>query len=191
MTRFALSACASAQHGSEDEPTLASPKRWCAWVDSSRTLFAPGVAQAGVCLERLLVVQPEPRDMARIAVRLAASGVFSMLVSDRCGVPGSALPHAVAPRTSASTRRDTRPAANIRWSTAVRRLALAAQESETTILLLSRNAQATRDTLPTTMRIELGRPALERLSLRIAKDKRGRLQGPQSIPLLALHQRAG
>src|SRR5262245_55513117 len=35
------------------------PDAWCAWVDPERTLFAPGVARAGVDLKRLLVVRPE------------------------------------------------------------------------------------------------------------------------------------
>jgi hypothetical protein len=159
-TRFALSACASAQR--EDD------QAWCAWVDAGRTLFAPGVAQAGVDLDRLLVVQPPAADVARIAVRLASSHVFSVVVIDRCSVPGALF---FEDRS-------------IRWNTAVRRLALATENDDTSILLLSSSQQADREALPTAMRIELRRPALDRLSLRIAKDRRGRLSGPLSIPII-------
>src|SRR5262249_45624559 len=33
------------------------PRAFCAWVDAEGTLYAPGVAQAGVDLRRLLVVR--------------------------------------------------------------------------------------------------------------------------------------
>ena len=163
-TRFALSTCATAQRAAKEMGEL---QHWCAWVDVSRTLFAPGVARAHVDLDRLLVVEPEPADIARVAVRLVTSGVFSVVVIDRCSVPGAELS---LPRS-------------IRWNTAVRRLALAAGEGETTVLLLSSEQQA-KEALPVAMRIELQRPALERLSLRVAKDRRGRLGGPVSIPIV-------
>ena len=159
-TRFALSAVASCQAENRD--------RWCGWVDGSATLYAPGVAQAGVDLNRLLVVRPEPADLARVAVRLVSSQVFSVVVVDRTGVPGSEL-H--LPRS-------------IRWNTTVRRLALAAENSDCTILLLSNESQS-REALPTAMRIELKRPALDRLHMRIAKERRGRLTGSLSIPLVS------
>jgi recombination protein RecA len=158
-TRLALSACASAQREGGGV--------WCGWIDGSRTLYAPGVAQAGVALDRLLVVRPPARDLGRVAVRLAASHVFSLIVIDRCGVPGAIFSE--APKG--------------RWSTVVRRLALAAEHDETTIVLLSTTEQAKRDSLPIASRIELGRPAPDRLGLRISKDRRHRGQSPLSIPL--------
>src|SRR3954470_13038761 len=33
------------------------PRAWCAWIDPEATLYAPGVARAGVDLARLLVVR--------------------------------------------------------------------------------------------------------------------------------------
>lgn len=167
-TRIALAACASAQQADGGEAS------WCAWVDASGTLYAPGVARAGVDLKRLLVVRPEPTDIAKVAVRLAASHVFSVLVIDRCGIPGAALHH---PLHGMSSRG---------WSTAVRRLALAVEGSDTTIVLLS-NEQQARESLPTAMRIALERPSLDQLHLRVAKDRRGRIHaGALCVPLLDL-----
>jgi recombination protein RecA len=149
ITRLALAACHAAQR--EDAS-------WCAWVDPSATLYAPGVRAAGVDLERLLVVRPEPEEMAKVAVRLVQSGVFSVVVLDRAGVPG-----AMPGRT------------RIRWPTAVRRLALAASESDATVLLVSTVEQARAEPLPVALRLELGRPAPERIAIRVTKDRRGRL----------------
>lgn len=166
-TAAALSVCAAAQHrgraldlaGDEEHP-------WCAWVDGSGTLYAPGVLSAGVDAERLLVVRPVARSIARVAVRLATSDVFAVIVVDRCGVPGAKL---VDRRT--------------RWSTAVRRLSLAVEPSDTTVVLLSSLDEARAERLPVALRLELGRPEAERWSLRIGKERHGRLRGPQSFDL--------
>ena len=160
-THLALKACATAQRAHEGIS--------CAFIDPSRTLHAPGVAQQGVDLGRMLIVQPPPDDVARAAVRLTSSGLFARVVVDRWGTPGA----------SVSSRR-------IRWSIAVRRLALAAERHETTILLLSDLDQARRDTLPVAMRIELTRPEIDRLSLRIVKERRGRIPPPCTVSLSAL-----
>jgi hypothetical protein len=150
ITRLALAACVAAQTEQEGS--------WCAWVDPSATLYAPGARVAGVDLDRLLVVRPDPEEMARIAVRLVTSGVFGVVVLDRAGIPG-----AMPSRT------------RIRWPTATRRLALAAGESDTTVLLVSTVEQARAEPLPVALRLELGRPSPERMSLQITKDRRGRL----------------
>ncbi|MBW2458504.1 MAG: recombinase A [Deltaproteobacteria bacterium] len=164
---------ASAQRASAQRASLPATSEedcaWCAWIDSSHTLYAPGVIQAGVELERLLVVRPDPEDIARIAVRVTASGAFSVVVIDRSGVPGAGLGDSRA-----------------RWHIVVRRLALAAEANHTTVLLLSSTSVARKEALPTAMRLELSRPNHERLSLRITKDRRGRLRGPISVDLLDL-----
>ena len=169
-TQLALSACASAQGQSSSVLPRASSSdgdgSWCSWVDASRSLFAPGVLRTGVDLERLLIVQPDPQDIARVGVRLVSSRLFSVVVLDRCGVPGSDL--------------DDR---RIRWDIAVRRLALAAERSDTIIVILSKLEQSQTRSLPTHLRIELNRPSLDRLSLRISKDRRGRISGPHTISL--------
>ncbi len=163
VTGVALSVCAAAQARAREQ----NEESWCAWIDASGSLYAPGLARAGVDLNRLLVVRPDPADIARVAVRLAQSRVFAVVVIDRASVPGAQLA----------------PGRSIRWNTVVRRLALAASQAETSVLLLSTTATAQRETLPVAMRLELDRPGLDRLRLRVAKDKRGRLRGPRSIPL--------
>jgi recombination protein RecA len=161
-TRLALAACASAQREARAQSACA----WCGWIDTSRTLFAPGVLAAGVDLERLLVVRPPPEALARIAVRLGSSQLFSLLVVERAGVPGM---------RSSEVR--------ARWSTTVRRLGLAVESSECTVVLLSSTEQLRAEPLPVAMRIELGRPSSDRLSFRIAKERYGRVGDPVSLSL--------
>jgi recombination protein RecA len=142
--------------------------RWCGWVDSRGTLYAPAVADAGVELERLLVVRPGPDDIAKIAVRMAASRVCAVLVVDRSGVPGARV-----------------IAASIRWDIAVRRLALACEGTDTTVVLLSEIEQARAAALPVAMRLELTRPSADRLSVRVVKDRRGIDSGSRVVALSA------
>lgn len=167
-TSIALAACAAAQgearlRAGDD----ATPGAWCAWIEPGATLYAPGALAAGVDLARLLVVRPSAADLARVAVRTVASRVFSVVVIDAAGVPG--CPAAVG-------RLD-------RWSTVVRRLALAVESSDTTVLLLTDKQAPRAMPLPTALRLELDRPAEDRLALRVAKDKRGRVAPPVGIPL--------
>ncbi len=174
-TALALAACSSAQVASaQRDQAFEADRAWCAWIDSSHTLYAPGVIQAGVEPERLLVVRPDPEDIARLAVRLTASGVFSVVVIDRSGVPGAGLCN----RLGLAGHRG-----RARWHIVVRRLALAAEANQTTVLLLSSTSVARKEALPTAMRLELSRPSHERLSLRITKDRRGRLRGPITVDL--------
>jgi len=165
-TRLALAACASAQREARAQGDEQSTRAWCGWIDTSQTLFAPGVLAAGVDLERLLVVRPPPEALARIAVRLGSSQLFSLLVVERAGVPGM---------RSSEVR--------ARWSTTVRRLGLALESSECTVVLLSSTEQLRAEPLPVAMRIELGRPSSDRLSFRIAKERYGRIGDPVSLSL--------
>jgi len=45
---------------------------------------------------------------------------------------------------------------------------------------------ARKEALPTAMRLELSRPSHDRLSLRITKDRRGRLSGPIAVDVADL-----
>jgi hypothetical protein len=92
----------------------ADEKAWCAWITPSETsaqtnaqttpsLYAPALARANVDLDRLLVVRPSPRALARTVVKVAASGAFDLLIVD---VPhlqdlGSAPPAMVGERRGA------------------------------------------------------------------------------------------
>ena len=169
-TSIALAACAAAQsearlRGGDD----ATAGAWCAWIEPQATLFAPGVARAGVDLTRLLVVRPQLEALSRVALRVAASRVFSVVVVDAAGVPGGAATPGAHDRSMD------------RWSTAVRRLALAVEGSDTTVILLTdKQAQRTMP-LPVALRLELERPSEDRITLRVAKDRRGRVAPPASI----------
>lgn len=163
---IALAACASAQAEATQRGGKESAGAWCAWIDPSGTLFAPAVARAGVDLERLLVVQPDGEDLARIANRVAASGAFAVVVVDLTGVPGK----------RAAQRLD-------RWVNPVRRLCLAVEGGETTIILLT-DAHAPRSMpLPVALRIEVDRAVEDVLMVRIAKDRRGRVAPAVAVSL--------
>lgn len=161
-TTLALAACRAAQqealrHGGE----LA----WCAFVDPSRTLHAPGVVRAGVALERLLVVRPGAEQLQRVAVRLAESRAFAVLVVDAVGVPGCF----VEARTE-------------QWPRLVRRLALAVEGTALSVLFITESGAVTVP-LPVAQRLELSRPAPELLRVRVAKDRRGRVGLARTVSL--------
>ncbi|MBM4358547.1 MAG: recombinase A [Deltaproteobacteria bacterium] len=166
-TQLALTACANAQRISRAIAHDGEP-RWCGFVDPTATLHAPAVAEAGVALERLIVVRPEPESIAKVAVRMATSRVFAVLVVDRCGVPGAELD---APRT--------------RWDIAVRRLALACESTDTTVIVRSELERARSDSLPVAMRIELTRPEAQLAKLTVVKDRRGTAGGVRLLELAA------
>jgi recombination protein RecA len=160
-TSLALAACRAAQAQGRER---GGESAWCAFVDPSGTLHAPGVARAGVDLERLLVVRPPLEALSRVAVRLVESQAFAVTVIDTAGVPGASL---VVPLGS--------------WPRVVRRLALALAGSEAVVLLVT-DAGAPRPLpLPVAQRIELSRPTADRLTVRVAKDRRGRLSSPRTV----------
>jgi recombination protein RecA len=188
-TQLALRACLSAQAAGRSRT---GESGWCAWIDTSATLYAPGVARVGIDLERLLVVRPQPSELGRIAVRVTASGVFSLVVIDRGGLPGSPAAGSVILRAARGSHAVICRAA--RGSHAVgtpgpllvRRLALAAEATETTVVLMSPLSLARAEALPVAMRLELTRPALDRLSAKLTKDRRGGSSNAVSIPLVDL-----
>ncbi len=160
-TSIALRVCASAQR--EGQLRGGEPA-WCAWLDPSCTLYAPGVAAHGVVLERLLVVRPEAEGLARMAVRVIASRVFSVVVVDTLGVIG-AQPKIVLRR----------------WSNVVRRMALALEGSDTAAILLTDREQSNRAGLPTALRLEVMQVDREYLEARVAKERRGRIGPVRSL----------
>jgi recombination protein RecA len=137
----------------------ADTRAWCAWItpEDVPMLYAPAVVQAGVDLERLLVVRPPVAALARTAVKAAASGAFSIVIVDAFAGLG------------------TKTAAVV-----VRKLALTAQELGTTIVLLT-NARASRTVpWPVALRLEVERQP-ESLVVRITKDRRGRASCAQVL----------
>jgi recombination protein RecA len=164
-TRIALSACRAVQqealvHGGE--------LPWCAFLDPSASLFAPGVAKAGVELKRLLVVRPNLDALTRVAVRLAESRAFAVLVVDTIGVPGASL--------------TTRGSA---WVRTVRRLALAAEGTASIVLLLTEHMAQRGTPLPVAQRILLSRPAPDLLRVQLVKDRHGRVGAPRTVAFRA------
>jgi recombination protein RecA len=123
-------------------------RAWCAWVDSEATLYAPAVAKAGVDLNRLLVVRPPPALAGRVALKVAQARACEVIVVD--------LPP--------------------RWGkpeVLVRKLALAAEDSGASIVLLTDSLVPHATPLPVNLRLELAR-APGHLVVKVAKDRRGR-----------------
>jgi hypothetical protein len=140
----------------------ADPTAWCAWILSPTVplLYAPALVQAGVDLSRLLVLRPSSKALARTAVKSAASGAFSLVVVD------APQPQDLAKKRDGERNRGDGGAV------AVRKLALAAEESGTTSLLLT-SAQSPRSVpWPVALRLEVERRP-DALAIRVTKDRRG------------------
>ncbi len=142
------------------------PMAWCAWLEPEATLYAPRLLQAGVDLERLLVVQPSRAALARTAVRCARSGAFALVVVDWAVVPGA----------GAATFLEA-------GELTVRRLALASEASGARVILLTNSRLPRKVSWPTALRLELSRPDPNTLSVCVAKDRHGRIGQPILLPL--------
>jgi recombination protein RecA len=151
-----------------------SPKAWCAWVDPEATLYAPGVAEAGVDLARLLVVRPARAELARVAVKVAASRAFDVVAVDVDPVYGAA---SRAPVERSRPKKRAWPP-----DVLVRKLALLAAEGGATVLLLTDAGLPRTVPWPVALRLEVAR-APESISLRVAKDRRGRSGVAKAVPL--------
>jgi hypothetical protein len=142
----------------------AREKSWCAFVDATSSLYAPGVAAAGVTLERLLVVRPPAEAVGRVALKLVESGVFELVVVDLLGTLGRSAEFSLG-----------------RFGRVVRRLSMAVDGTDKSVLLLT-DADAPRALpLPVAQRIELVRSAADRLLVRVAKDRRGRVSAQRPL----------
>jgi hypothetical protein len=137
---------------------------WCAFVDPSLTLHAPGVAAAGVTLERLLVVRPSVEALSRVVIRLAESPAFSLVVVDTVGVPGRLLDVPLGT-----------------WSRLARRVSMALDGTKRSVVLLTDASVPRPLPLPVAQRIELERDGEEKLIVRVAKDFRGRVTPARSV----------
>jgi recombination protein RecA len=179
-TSIALAACAAAQEEAKLRGGEGTAGAWCAWLEAANeesaektSLFAPAVARAGVDLARLLVVRPPLEALGRVAARAAQSRVFSVIVVDLAGVPGR------------------RPDVRLdRWVNTVRRLAMAVDGMETTVILLTDALSHRSLPLPVALRLEVERAATDRLKLTVAKDRRGRVAPAKCVALPQPQQRA-
>lgn len=160
-TSLGLAACRAAQQSAVER---GGKVPWCAFLDPGATLYAPGVAAAGVDLERLLVVRPSLEALSRVALRIVESAACVVTVIDLLGVPGQPL------------------SVNLTaWLRVVRRLAMGVDGTPNSVILLTDAAEQRPLPLPVAQRIELERPSEGKLSVRIVKDKHGRISSPRSI----------
>jgi recombination protein RecA len=165
-TSLGLWACRAAQREAKARASTA----WCAFVDPSQSLFAPGVIAAGVEPSQLLVIYPPVEAVDRVAVKLAEAQVFSVVVIDLV----------YAAWLDANLSLDSAPALS-RWEKIVRRLSVAIQGTASQIILLTDLSTRRALPLPVALRLELQRQTSERLKLTVAKDKYGRTGRPISL----------
>jgi recombination protein RecA len=169
---------------------------WCAWLDPEGTLHAPGVAAAGIDLDRMLVVRPPRSQIARTAVKVVGAGAFEVVVIDLDAVPGASQGD-----TRRDTRRDTRQSCEETatskkkktWTpeVLVRKLALSAESSGSTVLLLTDSTRPRAIPWPVALRLELSRPSRNELVVRVAKDRRGRIGVVRTVPFVPALTAAG
>jgi len=152
---------------------------WCAWVDPEGTLHAPGVVAAGVELARMLVVRAPRTEVARAALKVVASGAFEVVAVDVDGT-SPALPE-----------RGRNLGRVARGDVLVRKLALAAEPSGTTVLLLTDSTRPRAAPWPVTLRLELSRPDVRTLSVLVAKDRRARVHPARTLPFRPVALLAG
>ncbi|MEB2314432.1 MAG: recombinase A [Sorangiineae bacterium] len=160
-TRLALEACRAVQ---AEGRALGGEAPWCAFIDPSASLYAPGVAELGLELERLLVVRPPPEALARVSVRLVESQAFGAVVIDAAGVLGKRVPVELG-----------------RWVRVVRRLALAIEGSSNLLVLLTERAARRPLPLPVALRVELARRAPSSTALSVAKERQGRIVAERRV----------
>jgi hypothetical protein len=170
-TTVALEACAAVQAEarlrSGDPRTVGA---WCAFLDPWSTLHAPAVVRLGVDPRRLLVVRPSlgvPASLARVAVRVAQSRAFGLVIADLAAVPGVM-----------NARRIPLDG----WVNVIRRLALAIEGTDTCFMLLTDASAPRALPLPVALRVELAVTGPSReWQARIAKDRYGRVRGWASL----------
>ena len=157
---------------------------WCAWLDPEGTLHAPGVAAAGIDLDRMLVVRPPRAQIARTAVKVVGAGAFEVVVVDFDAVPGAAQ----APGAGSATAKKKKT-----WApeVLVRKLALSAESSGSTVLLLTDSTRPRAIPWPVALRLELSRPSRNELVVRVAKDRRGRIGLVRTVPFVPSFATAG
>jgi len=160
---LALKACAEAQ---QQGHALGTEVPWCAYIDPSKSLHAPGVAEFGLRLDRLLVVTPEPQALTSVALRVVRSSVFAVVVIDIMGGLGFSAGRSLNA-----------------WVRAVRQMALALEGQRTVVLLLTDASSQASLPLPVAQRIELKRSHMNQLDLRVAKDRWGRVSSWRRVPL--------
>jgi hypothetical protein len=73
----------------------------------------------------------------------------------------------------------------------VRKLALSAEASGSTVVLLTDSARPRAIPWPVALRLELSRPTRNELVVRVAKDRRGRIGLVRTVPFVPVLRAAG
>jgi hypothetical protein len=173
-TSFALCACRAAQRADRawhsqhslpaEERGNESSRRWCAFIDPSASLFAPGIVRLGVELDRLLVVRPDIDAVERAAIRIAEAKAISLLVIDLRGALGDLT------------------VSSQRWPRTVRRLALAIKNLATCVLLITSAEPRQALPLPVALRLEFARASADSFEIRVGKERSGRVSPAREVP---------
>lgn len=149
-TSVALRACLRIQQSARSAFGVVP---WCAFVDPTGSLYAPGVHASGVDLKRLLVVRPDEESLVRVTLRLIESKVFPLVVVDLKGLPGERF----------------EPSLNS-WVRVVRRISRAlAGTAHSVLLLTDKNAKRILP-LPVTERLLLSRRSIADLQVTVSKS---------------------
>ncbi|MGA7123908.1 MAG: recombinase A [Polyangiaceae bacterium] len=159
-----------------------SKSAWCAWLDPEGTLHAPGVVAAGVDLARMLVVRGPRAQLGRVAVKMVESGAFEVVVIDFDAVPGAERASSGTESENRGSKGRRRVGAEAKGQLFARKLALAAEPSGSTVLLLTDASRPHSIPWPVALRVELSRPSPCDLVVRVAKDKRARIGLAKTIP---------
>jgi RecA/RadA recombinase len=168
-TAVAFAAVRSAQKRETDSNAIP-----VAWIDTDATLFAPGAASAGVDLARLFVVRPPRAELGRIAVKVARSGAFDLLVVDMDPIPGACAPVSNMGAMFAGIPEKQAQLASSKMEVVVRKLALAAEENGMTVILITDARRHRAVPWPVAMRLELERHP-GKIGVRVAKERHGRI----------------
>ena len=117
--------------------------------------------------------------LGKVAVKLVGSGAFEVVAVDVDAVPGARAPAGRAKGKG--------------WAPEllVRKLALAAEPTGSTVLLLTDALLPRAAQWPVALRLELSRPDANSVAVRIAKDRRGRSGPTKTVPFLPLARAAG
>jgi hypothetical protein len=130
----------------------------------------------------MLVVRPPRIELGRVAVKVALAGAFEVIVVDFDAVPG-----AVA-QVGPEERQEKRALRKGGWAPEllVRKLALAAESSAATVLLLTDSMRPRATAWPVALRLDLTRPKKHELAIRVAKDRRARIGMAKTLPFRPL-----
>lgn len=180
-TSVALRACLRVQ---QEARSAFGEVPWCAFIDPTGSLYAPGVHASGVELSRLLVVRPDEESIVRVTLRLVESKIFPLVVVDLKGLPGEHF----------------EPSLNS-WVRVVRRISLALEGTCHSVLLLTdKNARRSLP-LPVTERLYLSRRSATELQVTVSKSLTGhpgqarvrfaRRLAPENSPPVEMKAHAG